>query len=180
MKILIKAGSYLACMLTLALAGKAVAYDAVFDIKGRVAANTCVMSSSKTQNVNLGDHYIGDNGFGLKKGSKTAGVRWDLDFRCEAGTKLHMRFAGNTYGDTGDVLAIPNTTGSAKGIGIQTKRSENRITWHIIWFGSNAFAGTAEATGNKTIYLESNYVQAADTITAGTANANMTVEITYE
>ena len=179
MKILIKAGSYLVCLLTLTLAGKAVAYDAVFDIKGRVAANTCVMIASKTQNVFLGGHYIGDSGFGLKKGSIAAGARWDLDFRCEAGTQLEMRLVGNTYINDDTLLSIPNTVGSAKGIGIRTARSADRITWHELPLNRNRSGTTAGVEDKTIIYLDSYYVQAADTITAGPANASMTVELTY-
>ncbi|EPL6454372.1 MULTISPECIES: fimbrial protein [Providencia] len=158
---------------------QAVSYDAVFNITGRVAANTCSVKSSRTLDVNLGDHLIGANNFGNKVGSQTKDVKWQIDLDCDKDTKIEALLRGSGYTADNTVLILPRVTGGADGVGIRTSYSNDKVLWHWMVLNRNITIHSSGVNGKTSLYFSSYYVQMEQTITPGKANANIDVEITY-
>ncbi|MEX6224556.1 hypothetical protein AB6F55_06850 [Providencia hangzhouensis] len=76
----IRYATYVFAIALLFFSTKSMSYDAIFNITGRVSANTCSVQSAKTFNVNLGDNIIGWSGFGSGINTKSKKVDWRIDF----------------------------------------------------------------------------------------------------
>lgn len=171
---------YFFLILTFILPVEAFSYDAIFNVSGRVQAGTCSMSSSRVQNVNLGDHLI-NSSFGLKNGSTTKPVEWSLVFDCGENTGMSIRLSGDApY--RGTILRLSGRD-AATGLGIETRyrTSLKPSISHIMMFDSNiSTRSNRENGGPFTVFFESYYKQTADVVTPGPANGDLNLDIYYE
>ncbi len=175
-----KGCAYLFSILALIFSTQAISYDAVFNISGAVRAGTCSLSTPKSLDVGLGDHLIGANDFGKKIGSKTKGVRWELNFNCPEGVGIVLYPQGNTYSGSEDAILGLRGADSAKGVGIETSHSLNLTSWWIIRLYSRLSVRSPSASaGPFTVYFNSYYKQMIETITPGTGNATMELDVIY-
>lgn len=177
---LTKNATYILALVTSIFSAQALSYDAVFNVTGRVSSNTCSLSSDSTMNVNLGDHYIGEKNFGLHKGSFTPYAEWKVKLNCDKGTKIYVYLKGDAYPSSNNMaLKINNTSGSATGVGILTEYSTTNPIFYDITLNKKTEVTPDKVNGNLTISFRSKYSQVENSVTPGTANASMTLDITY-
>lgn len=180
MRRIIKDYKYLFSVAALIFSTPAVSYDAVFNVTGKVVASTCFIKSSQTQNVTLGDHTIGANGFGQKIGSTTKDVQWELNFDCDANTVIYVFLTGESDPDNNTILRL-NSSNSAKGLGIITYSNDNiGYDWHALPFNrERSVIKPGRPAGPVKVLFKSSYRQTAAVITPGPANGNLGIDISY-
>ncbi|MBP6082086.1 fimbrial protein [Providencia sp.] len=180
MRKIIKGYKYLFPIAALIFSTPAVSYDAVFNVTGKVAAGTCSIKSSQTQNVNLGDHTIGANGFGQKIGSTTKDVQWELNFDCDANTIISVYLTGDNDPDNNTVLRL-DSNNSAKGLGIETVANDGiSIDWHALpFYRERSVTKAGRPAGPIKVLFKSRYKQTAAVVTPGPANGNLGIDISY-
>lgn len=174
----IRYSAYLITPIILFFSFQAASYDAIFNITGRVSTNTCSLSSSRTQNIFLGDRSIGENNFGLRVGSETNSVKWTLELDCDKGTNINIKLSGSAVPGNKTALKLNSETGSAKGVGIATYIGDNGIAYILREINQERSITTSKK-GATTIYFSSAYVQTDSVIEPGKANASMDVDIIY-
>lgn len=167
-------------VLTLFFSQQAMSYDAVFNVTGRVSANTCSLQSSRSQNIFLGDHVIGENNFGNKLNSETKKVYWQLEFDCDKNTQINMTLVGSSYSGNESVLVLDRGADSAKGVGVYTYIGNNGVTYARQVLNRKYKVSGSDVNGKTKIYFSSSYVQLENNIEPGKANASMEIEIDYQ
>ena len=175
----IRYATYVFAIALLFFSTKSMSYDAIFNITGRVSANTCSVQSAKTFNVNLGDNIIGWSGFGSGINPKSKKVDWRIDFNCDKDATIYFNFRGNNSSRDRELLMLSPLHGSAKGVGIKTELDfgTSSVT---IGFYSSILASYSGVEGKRTLILRSYYVQTDSVVTPGIANASMDIDVTYQ
>ncbi|WP_369310242.1 fimbrial protein [Providencia rettgeri] len=170
---------YALAILAMCFSQQAISYDALFSVTGRVSSSTCSLVSSDSQNIFLGNHTIGENNFGNKKGSKTEPIYWRLEFDCDKNEEISMRLSGSAYLDDAFALKLTSGTGSAKGFGIYNVVSGDGVSYYQWALNRDYVISVKDVNGKRRIYFKSNYVQMEENIEPGKANATMEIQITY-
>lgn len=148
----------------------------VFTLTGTIGASGCTISDeNKNLDIPMGDYPITDF---KGPGSATAPVDFQLSLNCPTvGTSVKVTTTSNggAQNAANGVLNLSNGS-TATGLGLQLLKSDGTTPLPLntqIDFGKTTTAET-------TYKLYARYLQVAETVTSGTANAMATFTLNYE
>lgn len=122
--------------------------------------------------VKLGDNMYNNQFNG--PGSTSDDVSFTVPLECDVDTRVSYQIDGSSgIGD--GVIALSNEAGAATGLGVQITHDGTPIT-----VGKPNFVGVVNTAGNFNIDFKAHYLQTAQSVTGGPANANATFTITYD
>ncbi|WP_190322507.1 fimbrial protein [Enterobacter roggenkampii] len=143
---------------------------------GRIIKLACALKSDSGLAFNIGD--APSEQF-ISKGSysqQTSTVSLSLD--CDAEANINVTLTGTQNPDTTDtsVLTLSNQgqTGVAQGIGVQLLYNDKPLELNKILVLKKSTGGV------ENFPITARYIQTKDSITAGSANATATLNITYQ
>jgi len=136
-----------------------------------VNVKSCVLMNS-TPSVNMGEVHVSHfTGVGSSAGSKD----FSLEMDCDSSIKPMVTFTGvSTSGGTVLPLDNPESSTTAKGVGMELLYGQNKVT-----LGEALSLGTT-SSGVNSYGFTARYVQTEDRIQAGEANATANFTINYE
>lgn len=136
---------------------------------GTITQASCEITGSSAIPVNMGEAQAND--FHGKNSTLTP-VNVQIPLQCDSGTKVNISFAATSLQGNG---IIDLASGGAEGVGIQLKLHDTPVD-----FDKTLFVAQATEQGAFTIPLTAAYIQSADTIKAGPANAVANFTVTYQ
>lgn len=174
---LIKTGTITPGTLTLAaiakegLSGDGVIEDAIIYnlTSGSITQASCEITGSSAIPVNMGEAKANDF---QGKNSTLSPVNIQIPLQCDSGAKVNISFAAASSQGNG---IIDLTSGGAEGVGIQLKLHDTPVN-----FDQTLFVAQATEQGAFTIPLTAAYIQTADVIKPGAANAVANFTVTYQ
>lgn len=145
-------------------------------ITGTVTTDSCTVDTdSQNLQVQLGDVVTG---MFVHPGDYSLSQNFVIKLTdCDEGVKGAMiTFTGTSDSDNPDLLQITKETNSATGIGVEIIDNETKTS---IPLGKATATKALTAGDNKLSYLL-RYQSTLDTVTAGSANAVMYFDLTYQ
>lgn len=148
----------------------------IFIDGGEITSNSCSLSTSSLT-FNMGT--IAADSFGISPGfvhpaTQTENIKMD----CDAGTNVNITLQGAQSQDTNTpgVLALDSQGqgGAANGVGIQIMYGDKPLEINKMIPIKTTSGGT------ETFPITARYYQTKNTVTAGSANAIATLDITYQ
>ncbi|MGY2799625.1 type 1 fimbria pilin [Ewingella americana] len=136
---------------------------------GNVMQASCEITGSSRIPVAMGEAKMEDF---KGKGSTLTPVNINIPLHCDSNAKVNISFAATS--SKGDGI-IDLTSGGAEGVGIQLKLRDTRVD-----FDHTLFVAQATEQGNFNIPLSAAYIQTADKIKPGDANAVANFTISYQ
>ncbi|MGA3698071.1 fimbrial protein [Enterobacteriaceae bacterium TYF_5] len=165
----------------LLFSSRAISYDTLFDIKGKIQASTCILESSKIKDVNLGHISLSENGFGGQIHSTSEKIDWNITLDCPEGLPVILMPKGTVFSGNSTVLALNTSSDTAKGVGVETQYSVNGSNWTTLELNKrNTVVSAAKNEGEVTLNFRGYYKQMEKDVFPGTANATLDLEIVYQ
>lgn len=181
MRLIKKSYTYVLGMMIALTSFQSIGYDTLFNIYGGIGHTTCRLKSSPTQNVSLGEVTMGDGGFGLRAGSYSDYVYWDIVFYCPQDVGVMADFNGEYVRYYRAVLVLNNVPGAAQGFGVETQLFvPNKNKWESIDISSKRdVISRADRDTETTLQFRSFYRQTSDDASSGIGNSTLEIEFTY-
>jgi major type 1 subunit fimbrin (pilin) len=159
-----------ALLATTLLAGSALAETATIDFKGTITGSTCTFTTPNGA-IDLQIGSVNKSVFTDGSASDWAGSKSFTWTNCNV-SLITMTFIGNADPNNPSLFEV---TGGATGVGIQLAKSNTSN----VRIGPNSVETVAPSGGTATYSFTARYLKSKDPVTAGQANATITVVLTY-
>lgn len=136
---------------------------------GNVTQASCEITGASRIPVHMGEAKVNDF---QGKGSSLTPVNVQIPLQCDSNAKVNISFSASSSQGNG---IIDLASGGAQGVGIQLKLHDTPVD-----FNRTLFVAQASEQGRFIIPLTAAYMQIADNIVPGDANAVANFTITYE
>ncbi|WP_392551454.1 fimbrial protein [Orbus wheelerorum] len=152
-----------------------------FNVTGSIGVATCDVKNAD-QTHDLGLWLVSDTA-NVKPGATwtSTAVPYTLDFDCPAGQKIALQLSGNQY-DAGNefYIGLDKTDDTAEGIVVVMHYFAEDSRWISVVYNRAVVPISMTVAGTNTIKLRSFYRTIGQAVKPGTANATVTVNVSYQ
>lgn len=142
---------------------------AIFSVTGNIKGSSCGFQTGDV-NVPLGTHEASEF---TGVGSTTGWFQFPLVSSGCTASAVHMTFTGTAAAGNANLFAV---TGGAAGVGVDLQSYDGVQAVP----NSGTLMNWAPRPAGGTYMFQARYMQTVSPITSGTANANVTVQMTYD